>query len=269
MSQVALVTGVSSGIGRAVAGGLAAAGFRVFGTLRDPRATAPDAVQGVAMDVAQDASVEQGVAQVLQAAGRIDVLVNNAGGSLIGAIEECSLAQAKKLFDTNFFGALRVTRAVLPAMRALRHGRVVNISSVVGFVPAPFMGVYAASKHALEGYSESLDHEVRPLGIRVVLIEPAFTRTSIARNTASADRPLPVYAAARENLRARVEKLLAEGAGPETVAHTVLEAVHADEPKLRYPVGGDARMLGYLRRLMPPRVFDRSLRRQFRLDPPR
>ena len=161
---VAIVTGASAGIGEATARALHAAGYRVFGTYRKPPATkvAGYRLSGVRCD--QRRFGEAAVGEVLSKAGRIDLLVNNAGVGLVGGAEESSLEQAKSLFDVNLFGVIRMTKAVLPVMRQQRAGRIVNISSVMGLIPAPFMALYAASKHALEGYSESLDHEIRGLG---------------------------------------------------------------------------------------------------------
>ncbi len=197
MSQekVALVTGVSSGIGRAIAGLLSRHGFRVFGTERgNAGATrALENVERVHVDVREEESIHSCLRTVLDRAGRIDVLVNNAGYTMIGSLEETTIDEAKGLFETNFFGVLRMTQAVLPFMRGQRSGRIINIGSVVGFVPAPYQGIYCASKHALEGYSESLDHEVRQLGIRVSVIEPGFTRTNIAQNSHVIAHPLEAY----------------------------------------------------------------------------
>src|SRR5579859_6107363 len=148
--RVAVVTGVSSGIGAAIARRLAARGYRVFGTVRSEGTAVPQGVEPIVLDVRDDASVERGIAAVVERAGRVDALVNNAGGTIVGAIEETGLDQARDLFDVNFFGAVRVTQRVLPIMRAQKSGRVVFLSSVLGFMPAPFMGFYAASKHALE-----------------------------------------------------------------------------------------------------------------------
>jgi NAD(P)-dependent dehydrogenase (short-subunit alcohol dehydrogenase family) len=160
-NKTTLVTGVSSGIGREIAQLLTERGARVFGTARDPKSAQPiPGVEIVRMDVTDDASVSEAVQGIVRKAGPAQILVNNAGYALTGALEETSLEEARQQFETNFFGVLRVTNAVLPEMRQAGHGRIVNISSVVGFIPAPFMGMYAASKHAIEGYTETLDHEV-------------------------------------------------------------------------------------------------------------
>src|SRR5512143_3578779 len=189
---VAIVTAAAGGIGAASARALQAAGYRVFGTYRKPPAAKLPGVEYLLCDVTSDAGVTAAVDQVLTAAGRVDLLVNNAGVGLLGGAEESSVEQAKALFDVNFFGVIRMTRAVLPIMRRQGSGRIINISSVLGLIPAPFMALYAASKHALEGYSESLDHEVRGTGVRVVLVEPAWTRTGFEGNAFQADQPLDV-----------------------------------------------------------------------------
>src|SRR5437764_9797874 len=181
--RVALVTGASSGIGEAAAHQLLDAGFTVYGTSR--KAVAGEQRDGVVflpLDVTDDQSVAGTVREVLDRSGRIDVLVNNAGVGTAGAAEESSIDQARALFETNLFGSIRMTRAVLPHMREQSGGRIINVSSVLGFMPAPFMALYAATKHAIEGYSESLDHEVREYGVRVLLVEPAYTRTSFDTN---------------------------------------------------------------------------------------
>src|SRR3989475_13223457 len=171
--KVALVTGVSSGIGRATATLLSGRGFRVFGTMRKPsEINGPlEGVELVRLDVRDEESVRSCVQAVLEQAGRIDALVNNAGYTLIGSLEETSIEEAKQLFETNFFGVLRMSQAVLPIMRGQRYGRIANVSLVVGFLPAKYQGIYGESKHALENYSESLDQEVRQFGIRVLVIE--------------------------------------------------------------------------------------------------
>jgi len=263
---VALVTGISSGIGRAIAARLAGNGFRVFGSVRGAPADVPDGVEPIAFDVRDDAAVGTAVESVLARAGRIDALVNNAGGSIRGAIEETDIEQAKALFDVNFFGAARLTRAVLPAMRRQRSGRIVFVSSIVGFLPAPFMGFYSASKHALEGYSESLDHEIRALGIRAILIEPGYMKTKIGQNSARAAHAIEDYAAARERVGAGVDASVSRGDNPELVAKAVERALAHPQPKLRYQVGRGASTLATLRGFVPASLFDRSLRKRFQVD---
>lgn len=263
---VAIVTGVSSGIGESIARELVRDGYRVFGSVRSETGAVPEAVERVVLDIRDDASVVAAVAAILSRAGRIDSLVNNAGGSVVGAIEETDTTQAQALFDLNFFGAVRMTRAVLPSMRARRAGRVVFVSSVVGFLPAPFMGFYSASKHALEGYAESLDHEVRTLGVRAILVEPAFMKTKIDKNAIQAAHSIDDYAAARGRAGASINASIEGGDDPALVAKAVAAALRAERPKLRYPVGKGASTLAALRDLMPAGLFDRSFRKQFRLD---
>ncbi|MGH9843295.1 MAG: SDR family NAD(P)-dependent oxidoreductase, partial [Blastocatellia bacterium] len=146
-----------------------------------------------------------------------------------------------------------------------KYGRIANISSVLGFLPAPYMGIYAASKHALEGYSESLDHEVRQFGIRVSVIEPGFTRTSLGHNSQLSGRPLAVYAGERNRALDAVRESVANGAPPDTVASVVLEALTSRSPRLRYPAGREAKFLSFLRNFAPSRLLDKGLRKQFRL----
>jgi len=264
-SKVAVVTGISSGIGRATATELTNRGLRVFGTVRAPGA-ALTGVEEVVLDVRDDASVDRAVAEILRRAGRIDVLINNAGTSIVGAIEETDTAQARQLFDVNFFGAVRVTRAALPTMRAQRAGRIVFVSSVVGFLPAPFMGFYAATKHAIEGYAESLDHEVRAFGIRALLVQPGFMKTRLDKNSTAAAHKIDDYAGARARVGASINSSVAGGEDPSIVATAIADAVGDAHPRLRYPVGKRAGMLATLRAYLPANMFDRSLRKRFHVE---
>lgn len=265
-ASVAIVTGVSSGIGNAVASALVARGYRVFGTARSAGTAVPAGVERILLDVKDPAGIALGISEILKKAGRIDLLVNNAGGSVLGAIEETSLEQARDLFEVNFFGAARMTQAVLPAMRAQKSGRIVFISSVVGFLPAPFMGFYAASKHALEGLAESLDHETRTLGIRASLVEPGFTRTNIDTNGIAAANPLADYAGARDHASESIRRKVERGEDPQVVAAAVVEAATTSRPRLRYPAGKGTGLLAGLRRYLPASVFDGAFRKQFGLD---
>jgi NAD(P)-dependent dehydrogenase (short-subunit alcohol dehydrogenase family) len=263
--RVALVTGASSGIGGTTAKALHGAGFRVFGTSRRGAAESSDGVTMLACDVTDDGSVARMVDRVLAEAGRIDLLVNNAGIGLLGGAEESSTAQAQALFDVNVFGVLRVISAVLPAMRRQGNGRIINLSSVQGLIPAPYFALYASTKHAIEGYSESLDHELRTFGIRVVLVEPAYTRTSFEANLIRPDRLLDVYNAARAGMDGVVRKAIETGDTPEVVARTILQAATASAPRRRYAAGKMARRVSLLRRFVPESAFDKSLRKQIGL----
>jgi short-subunit dehydrogenase len=262
---VALVTGASSGIGLATAKALRNAGFRVFGTSRRATAERSDGITMLACDVTDDESVAKLVERVRAEAGRIDLLVNNAGMGLLGAAEESSIAQAQALFDVNVFGVLRMTSAVLPAMRHQGKGRIVNVSSVLGLIPAPYSAVYASTKHAIEGYSESLDHELRTFGIRVVLVEPAYTRTAFEENLARPDRLLDMYESARDGMNVIMRKAIETGDAPEVVARTIVEAATTFVPKRRYAAGKMARQVSLLRRFVPASAFDKSLRKQLGL----
>jgi len=263
--RVALVTGASSGIGEAVAARLATAGYTVYGTSRRGAVAGKREFEMLALDVTRDASVKAVVDEVLRRSGHIDLLVNNAGfGVSLAGDEESSVAQAQSIFDTNFFGTVRMTRAVVPHMRRQAAGRILNIGSAGGFVPMPYMAIYSASKYALEGYSESLDHELRTRGIRVAVIEPGITKTPFDANLLKADTQIDAYEEDRAALNKRYVELVATGDTPEAVAEVVLVAANAARPKLRYPVGRVA-TLQRLRRFAPGLV-DAGVRKALRLD---
>jgi NAD(P)-dependent dehydrogenase (short-subunit alcohol dehydrogenase family) len=265
--KIALVTGTSSGIGEATAARLARSGFKVYGTSRRGARSGDRPYETLTLDVTSDASVEAAVAEVMRASGRIDVLVNNAGFSTGPAgAEESSIEQARSIFDTNFFGIVRMTRAVVPHMRRQGSGRIINIGSVLGFLPAPYMALYAATKHAIEGYSESLDHELRTRGIRVSVIEPAFTKTAFDTNSMEADLKLDEYRDARAALVRRIRELMEAGDQPAIVADVVLQAATAIRPKLQYAAGGRASRLRLLRRLAPVGMVDAGIRKNLQLD---
>jgi NAD(P)-dependent dehydrogenase (short-subunit alcohol dehydrogenase family) len=266
-NKVALVTGASSGIGEATATRLAAAGYAVYGTSRRGAAAGKRAFEMLALDVTSDASVQAVVSEVLRNAGRIDLLVNNAGfGVGLAGDEESSVAQAQSIFDTNFFGTVRMTRAVVPHMRRQAAGRILNIGSGLGILPMPYMAIYSASKHALEGYSESLDHELRTRGVRVVVIEPGVTKTPFDANLVEADSKIEDYREIRAALNKRYLEVVAAGDTPEAVAEVVLEAANAARPKLRYPVGRIATF--QLLRRFAPGLVDAGIRKDLRLDLP-
>lgn len=263
--KITLVTGASSGIGRQIAQHLAQRGARVFGTARNPQTAQPvPGVELVRMDVTDDTSVNEAIREIAQKAGPVEVLVNNAGYGLTGALEETTLQEARDQFETNFFGVVRVTNAVLGGMRQAGCGRIVNISSVVGFMPAPFMGMYSASKHALEGYTETLDHEIRQFGLHAALVQPAYTKSNINQNEKAAQTQLDAYAVQRKRMREIVSKGVKNGDEPQVVAEAVWHAATARSPRLRYAVGKGA-LLSRLRRFAPIAFFDWAIRKESKL----
>ena len=270
---VILITGCSSGFGQLAALEFARKGDTVYASMRNtakagPLEQARDAdklsIHVVQLDVTDGDSVSKAVKQVIDAEGRIDVLVNNAGIGANGPIEETDVDEAKEIFETNFFGALRVTQTVLPQMREQKSGTIVNVSSLAGRVAPPFDGIYAASKYALEAASEALYYEVHPFGIRVLLIEPGGFETNIGDN-----RRIPrrfTEGSPYVELHQRFEQAMTrlptggERADPQVVAEAIYQAVHDDEPKLRYLVGKDAEMIGGLRRQMDDQQFEQTMR---------
>jgi NAD(P)-dependent dehydrogenase (short-subunit alcohol dehydrogenase family) len=268
MAGTALVTGASSGIGEATAKGLLAAGYIVYAGAR--RVDAMRSLQEagahlVSLDVTDDASMTAAVDSILRETGRIDILVNNAGYGSFGALEDVPLEEARRQFEVNIFGLARLTQLVLPAMRAQRAGRIVNVSSVSGKIGEPFGCWYHASKHALEGLSDSLRMELRPFGIDVVIIEPGSTRTAwggIARDSLTRHSGEGPY---RDGARDHVRMMASISEGslpkpPSDVAATIVKAVQAPRPRTRYPTGGGARLALFLRRTLSDRGFDKVIR---------
>jgi len=264
---IALVTGASSGIGQATAERLASAGYKVYGTSRRGTQAGPRSFEMLPLDVTRDESVDAAVGEVMRLEGLIDVLVNNAGfGVAPAGAEESSIEQARLIFETNFFGIVRMTRAVVPHMRHQGSGRIINIGSVLGLLPMPYMALYAATKHAIEGYSESLDHELRTRGIRVSVIEPAYTKTQFDANLLEADSKLDEYREVRAALHKKLKEVLATADEPRVVADIVLDAAGAEHPKLRYTAGRVASRLRLLRRFAPARLVDAGIRKDLQLD---
>lgn len=258
VGRVILITGASSGIGQICGRHLATRGWRVFGTSRKPVTNTGD-IEMIPMDVDNDASVAQGVGAVVDRAGRIDALVNNAGFSLIGSIEDTSIEEAKAQFETNFFGAMRVCRAVLPIMRRQQHGYIINVSSLAGTFGLPFGGLYSASKFAMEGLSESLRYETRPFGIRVSLVEPGDFRTNITehRRIAAAAQASAAYRDRFDYFKRKQDQDETTASTPEPIARLVEKILNHPQPNLRYPIGMPSqRMVIPLRRWLPQRAFD-------------
>jgi NAD(P)-dependent dehydrogenase (short-subunit alcohol dehydrogenase family) len=271
---VAIVTGASSGIGDAVCRALQDNGFQVYAAARRLElmsGLADDGVHVVPVDVTDDASMVALVDRVLVDAGRIDVLVNNAGYGSYGAVEDVPLEEARRQFEVNVFGLARMTQLVLPHLRRQRSGRIINISSMGGKIHEPLGGWYHATKFAVEGLSDSLRMEVATFGVQVVVIEPGAIKTEWAGIAAqnvrerSAEGP---YAAQARQVGAVLDAgsgVGARGSAPEVVAGAVLKAATARRPRTRYVVGLGARPALLARRLLTDRGFDRMLRLGYRL----
>jgi NAD(P)-dependent dehydrogenase (short-subunit alcohol dehydrogenase family) len=265
--RVVLITGASSGVGRATAQLLAQSGYKVFGTGRNP-ATA-QAIPGVEMlplDVRADDSVRACVEGVVDRSGRLDVLINNAGYELAGALEELSTDEARAQFETNFFGVVRMVDAVLPLMRRQKRGHIINVGSLSGLSAIPFLGIYSASKFALEGYTEALRHEVKPFNIHVSLTEAGFLNTPMMHHRQLAANRLSEYEPWRQRALNAIRGHEEKGPGPEAVAETLLAIVSDNSPRLRYLIGGQARNTVRLRRFLPAGLYESGVRRRFSLD---
>jgi NAD(P)-dependent dehydrogenase (short-subunit alcohol dehydrogenase family) len=274
---VVLITGGTDGLGRATALLLAQRGYHVFAAGRSTEKRAQlDALarekklplETLTLDVCDQQSVEQGVAEVLAKAGAIDVLINNAGVVIVATVEEMSMADWRSQFETNLFGVIRVTQAVLPGMRERRKGRIVMMSSVAGLVTPPTYGPYSATKHAIEAISNALRHELYPFGIATVLIEPGYIVTGIQQASAELskqyleNRDSGPYAAIHGKSRnARNSARASSGTTPEDCARVILRAVQARNPKARYTVTPLATMVKWVRRVLPDSLLDAMIRR--------
>jgi NAD(P)-dependent dehydrogenase (short-subunit alcohol dehydrogenase family) len=278
-TQTVLITGATDGLGKAAALLLAERGYRVFAAGRSVEKRAQlDALakekklplETLEMDVCDDDSVQGGVASIYQKAGAIDVLINNAGFVYVGAVEDLSLEDWRRQFETNFFGVIRVTQAVLPRMRERRKGRIVMMSSVSGFVTPPTQGAYSASKHAVEALGNALRHELYPFGIHTILIQPGYIVTNIqntAMNLAQTYQEkfkngpyAKIYASyigSASSTRAKSKTT------PEDCARIMLEAIETPRPKARYGVTSLATFAKWAKRLLSDSAADRMIRRRY------
>jgi short-subunit dehydrogenase len=265
--KVVLITGVSSGIGEATARLLAQRDFTIFGTSRNPSGVEPiPGVEVLPLDVCSDESVNKCVDTVVERAGRVDILINNAGYGLGGVIEEVTVEEAKAQFETNFFGVVRMVRRVLPIMRKQGSGQIINISSGLGLSSLPFVGLYSASKFALEGYTEALRHEVKPFHIRVSLVEPGYIGTKFFDNEQLAGNPISDYDPWRQRASEAVKKHIEKALDPARVAECILRIIESKSPKLRNIVSKDIARIFLMRRLLPGSLFEQGARRYLNLD---
>jgi NAD(P)-dependent dehydrogenase (short-subunit alcohol dehydrogenase family) len=267
--KVILVTGASSGIGRACAQLLHRRSHIVYGTSRNPGSISVP-WRMVELDVTRDDSVETAVAKIIAEQGRIDVVINNAGLVMAGAIEDTRLDEAQRQFDTNFFGVLRVCKAVLPSMREKRVGLIINIGSLAGLLGLPFQGLYSASKFAIEGFTEALRLEVAEFGIDAVVIEPGDIATSVVENRVriAASASGSAYRQAFEKVVATYEKEERAGASPDVVASKVLAVIETRRRSPRYGAGPiSQRLLTGLKPFVTGRLFERGLMIYYGLKP--
>jgi short-subunit dehydrogenase len=261
-----LVTGANRGIGKATAALLAEHGYTVFGTTRNPDAADTDGYELVQLDVTSEESVNSCVSTVMERAGRIDVLVNNAAASLIGAAEETDVNDARDLFDTNLFGTARMVNAVLPAMRQRHTGLIINFGSLGATLPIPFHGYLSASKAAVTTYSDALRLELKPLRINVSVIEPGMTATHPGERFAQirVAKSIDDYTVRERRATAVMQKGQSSGADPRTVAETALRIIRAGSPAPYYPVGREKWLLR-LTRILPPSAVESLISRRFAL----
>ena len=274
--KVVLVTGASSGIGKCCAEYLCNKGYRVYGTSRKAdsfdskqRPLNINSIQMIRMDVTDGSSVKQAIEHILDRESRIDALVNNAGIAIIGSLEDTTIEEAKLQLETNFFGALRVCRAVLPTMRKQQSGYIINISSIGGLIALPFQSAYSASKFALEGAMEALRLEVSPFGIQVVLIEPGDFKTKITRHRQKTAKSNinSVYFETFENVLQAVESGELNGPTPEVIAELTYKVINLNLPRIRYTVGTiSQRSATLLKKLLPSRLFESLVKKTFHVS---
>jgi len=255
--KVVLVTGATRGIGRAIAAEFAQRGHAVYGGGRSWAEGPEDApFTGLVLDINDDESVKAAVDRIMSEHGRIDVLINNAGISHCGPLEETPLDYARQVFETNYFGLLRITNAVLPAMRNQGSGTIANVGSAAGKIGIPFQGHYAGSKFALEGLSESLRYELLPFGIRMILIEPGDVATGIWERTKT---PVPKGSAYSESmgrfLKVKENEMSGPATPPEKVAIQIADIIMSGTTKFRHPVAKMAGVFLFLRKILPDRIF--------------
>src|SRR5918994_751553 len=270
---VAVVTGSSSGIGLAASLALAKNGYLTYATMRN--LAKRDTIQSIAekqhlpgrtvqLDVTDENSVKNAIQSILSESGRIDLLVNNAGYGLTGAFEDVGIDEIKALYETNVFGVIRVTQAVLPIMRKQRSGRIINISSGAGKIGYPGGSPYVSSKFALEGLSESMAFEVEQFGIKTVLVEPGFIRTSIGENIAMAkksQRPNSTYSQMMQRMKSSSHRrsMIENAPDADLVASVIVEAATAKEPNLRYLAGKDVQQMVAAKKSMSDEEFQKMI----------
>ena len=266
MTQVIFITGASSGIGAITATYLSEQGFRVYGTSRNPNQEGLN-FEMVKLDVLDSSSIESAISYILKKEGRIDVLINNAGMGITGAIEETPIEEMRKVFDTNFFGTLEVTQAVIPHMRSQKAGLIINVTSIAGYMGLPFRGIYSATKGSLEIAAEALSIETKRFGIKVVNIAPGDFATNIAsgryHTPVSDDSPYAeIYQRNLDLMDAHVDS----GQDPLVMAHRILKVIQNPKPKLHYKVGEFMQKFSIaLKRVLPDRWYEKLIMNHYKM----
>ncbi|WP_461533678.1 SDR family oxidoreductase [Sinomicrobium sp.] len=267
MSKVVLITGGSSGIGKCVGEYLSAKGFKVYGTSRNPERVKVSVFPLLKMDVRNPDSVSEAVEHLLEIASRVDVLINNAGVGITGPLEEIPDEEVRQNFETNFFGPLRVIRAVLPTMRAQRTGLIVNVTSIAGYMGLPYRGVYSSSKGALELLTEALRMEIRDFGVQAVNVAPGDFATNIAagRYHAPVQQGSPYEEKYGKTLRL-MDEHVDEGGDPEQMARVIHRIITSKSPRIHYKVGAFMQKFSIvLKRILPDRVYEKLLLNHYKL----
>jgi len=273
--KIAVVTGSSSGIGLETALHLAKNGFKTYATMRNTNKS--DAIKQrsesenlpieiLQLDVTDDASVKNAINTIVEKEGQIDVLVNNAGYAILGAVEDLSSEEIKDQFDTNVFGVYRTTAAVLPTMRKQKNGRIITISSIAGFMGMPAGSAYVATKFAVEGFTESLRHEVAPFGIHACVIEPGIIRTPLLEAVPMAKKSMEnsAYSDIMQAMGKSMEEMMKnQSSPPSVVAEVVVKAATSDNPETRYTAGEDAKTIQQARKTKSDQEFEEFIRTGF------
>ncbi len=267
MSKVVLITGGSSGIGKAVGEFLLEKGFTVYGTSRNPDRVANSLFPLLTLDVRNADSIQKAIAEIIEKSGRVDVVINNAGVGITGPIEETPIEEIKNNFETNLFGPIEIMKAVLPAMRSQKSGLIINITSIAGYMGLPYRGVYSSSKAALEIISESISMEVKSFGINVVNVAPG----DFATNIASGRYHAPVikgsaYENAYGNTLKQMDEHVNSGSNPNQMAFAIYQIINEKNPKVHYKIGDFMQRFSIvLKRILPDRMYEKMLMNHYKL----
>lgn len=267
MNKVVLVTGASSGIGKSIGELLHQKGFVVIGTSRNAAKVQDSKFQLIDLDVRNTESIAQAIQKTIQIAGRIDIVINNAGVGITGPLEEIPTAEIRNNFDINFFGPIEVMKAVLPQMRKQNSGLIINITSIAGYMGLPYRSVYSASKGALELITEALRMEVRSFGIHISNVAPGDFATNIAAGRYHAPlQPESPYRESYARTLSMMDEHVDSGSNPNDMAHAILEIINSDKPRIHYKVGAFMQKFSIvLKRILPDNIYERILMNHYKM----